>query len=143
MSDPPFHAISIAPGIAIECHLLRFPLTLLPGPDNTLAVYQNWEKGWDFAGSVERVWWAGDLVLVQARQALYLLRAESLPQASINAHELAILRGLAAGWSTHAIAQQIYLTEGTIEQYIKRLRAKLGANHRAQLIAIAKDQGLI
>jgi DNA-binding NarL/FixJ family response regulator len=133
MSDPLFHAISIAPDIVHHCHLLRFPLAVLRGKDN----------GWDFAGSVQRVWWAGDLALAQTRHALYLLPADSIPRPAVSAYELAILRGLAAGLNIQAIAQQIHLVEGSIHRYSLRLRTRLGANHSPHLIAIAKDQGLI
>lgn len=71
---------------------------------------------------------------------------ESQPKlvaAELSSSELAIVRGIAAGQSYRQIALELHLTEGTIGQYVKRIRAKLGAHHRAHLIAIAKDQGLI
>lgn len=143
MTEPVFKAISIAPDIVSHCHLLHFPLAVLRGPNNALVVYRVKENGWDVAGGVERVWWAGNLALVQTRHNLYLLPAEGLPRPPVSAREREILHRLAAGSNTQAIAQQLYLSEGTIQLYIRQLLARLGANHRAHLIAIAKDQGLI
>ncbi len=143
MTDPIFHNIYIAPGTVKQSRWLDAPVVVLPGPENSLVIHRAWKRGWAFAGTVKHVWWAGDLALVQARHALYLLRAESVPHPSITGHELAILRGLAAGLTTLAISKQIYLSESRIQHAINGLLAKLGANNRTHLIAIAKDQGMI
>jgi DNA-binding CsgD family transcriptional regulator len=143
MTDAVFHNIYLAPGTVKHSQSLTTPVAVVPGPANTLVLHRAHGQGWAFAGPIEHVWWAGDLALVQARHALYLLRADSIPHPAITAYELAILRGLAAGLTTRAIAKQIYLAESTTHNTITRLLAKFGANHRTQMIAIAKDQGLI
>lgn len=63
--------------------------------------------------------------------------------AELSAQDLAIVRGIAAGQSDRQIGRELHLAEGTIAQYVKRIRETLGANHRAYLVAIAKDQRLI
>lgn len=62
---------------------------------------------------------------------------------SLTVQEVEIVRGIAAGWSNRQIAAHLSLSEGTINQYTKRINDKLGANHRAHMIAIAKDYGII
>ncbi|HEY0736054.1 MAG TPA: LuxR C-terminal-related transcriptional regulator [Herpetosiphonaceae bacterium] len=62
---------------------------------------------------------------------------------ALSSRDLAIVRGIAAGQSYRQIGLELNLSEGTIAQYVKRIREQLGAHHRAHLIAIAKDQGLI
>lgn len=73
--------------------------------------------------------------------------SDAPPQAPVvselASRDLAIVRGIAAGRSYRQIGLELHLTEGTIAQYVKRIREQLGAHHRAHLIAIAKDQGLI
>jgi DNA-binding CsgD family transcriptional regulator len=143
MTASVFHVVYIASDLASRSHRLTTPLAVLPGPDDRLVVYRNGASGWSVAGGVDQVRWAGDLALVQVRDALYLMHADTLPRPSVTAHERAILHGLAAGWTHRDLARQIHLAEGTIHQYISRLHVRLGAKHRAHLIAIAKDQGLI
>lgn len=62
---------------------------------------------------------------------------------SLTVQEVEIVRGIAAGSSNKQIAAYLNLSEGTINQYIKRINDKLGANHRAHMIAIAKDYGIV
>jgi DNA-binding CsgD family transcriptional regulator len=143
MTNPLLHTIYIAPDLASQCHPLTAPIAVLPGPDNALVLYRAGVSGWAFAGWADPVRRAGSLALVQVRDALYLMRADILPHPAVSVHERAILQGIAAGWQNRAIAAHLHLSEGTINQYLKRLNDRLGAKHRAHLIAIAKDQGRI
>jgi DNA-binding NarL/FixJ family response regulator len=143
MTDSLFHVVYVASDLARRSHRLTTDVVVLPGPEQTLLVYRASANGWIVTGSVDRVRWAGDLALVQARDVLYLLRADALPRPTVTEQDQAILRGLAAGGSHRDLADELRLTEGTIHQYITRLLRKFGAKHRAHLIAIAKDQGLM
>ncbi len=133
----------IDPSIASQCEPLTVPLDLLPGPDGRTVLYANRDGGWEFEGWVEHMTQTGTLTLVQLRHTLFLLRADTLQHPSITAQEQSILRGIAAGQSYRQIGFQVHLSESTIVQYARRIREKLGAHHRAHLIAIAKDKGII
>ncbi|MBV9787738.1 MAG: helix-turn-helix transcriptional regulator [Chloroflexi bacterium] len=89
------------------------------------------------------------LIPGSAVSALFLnVSAPSEPQpeaaaVELSSRDLAIVRGLAAGKSQRQIGLELHLAHATIMQYVKRIRAQLGAHHQAHLIAIAKDQRLI
>lgn len=54
-----------------------------------------------------------------------------------------ILRLLARGRSNKEIAEQLYLSEGTVKNYISRIYAKLGARDRTQAALWAVEHGLL
>jgi len=54
-----------------------------------------------------------------------------------------ILRLLARGRSNKEIAEQLFLTEGTVKNYISRIYAKLGARDRTQAALWAVQHGLL
>jgi DNA-binding NarL/FixJ family response regulator len=54
-----------------------------------------------------------------------------------------ILRLLAQGLSNADIAQQLYLTEGTVRNYTSEIFKKLGVNDRTQAAVIALRYGLV
>jgi DNA-binding NarL/FixJ family response regulator len=61
----------------------------------------------------------------------------------LSERERRVLSLLADGASDKIIAAQLGVQRTTVETYIIRLRAKLGAESRAHLIAIAARQGLL
>ncbi len=54
-----------------------------------------------------------------------------------------ILRLLARGRANKEIAEQLYLSEGTVKNYISRIYAKLGARDRTQAALWAVEHGLL
>lgn len=62
-------------------------------------------------------------------------------QISDREHEL--LRLLASGLSNGEIAQQLFLSEGTVRNYASELFKKLGASDRTQAVVIALRHGLV
>lgn len=54
-----------------------------------------------------------------------------------------ILRLLARGRSNKEIAEQLFLSEGTVKNYISRIYAKLGARDRTQAALWAVEHGLL
>lgn len=71
-------------------------------------------------------------------------RAESqlLEQWHLNRREIEIIRLIATGLSTQAIAQRIILTESTVRWHIKNIYSKLHIHNRAQLVLRAHELGL-
>lgn len=61
----------------------------------------------------------------------------------INEREQELLRYLASGLSNSEIAGQLYLTEGTVRNYISDLFKKLGVSDRTQAVVVAFRHGLI
>jgi len=68
------------------------------------------------------------------------------PQSTItdklNERELAVLKLLARGLSNGDIAQRLYLSEGTIKNYVSSIFDKLGVSDRTQAAVIAFRYGL-
>lgn len=59
--------------------------------------------------------------------------------AGLTAREMEVLRMLAAGESTHSIADLLTLSTHTVRNHIKNLLAKLGAHSRLQAVAKARQ----
>ena len=62
---------------------------------------------------------------------------------SLSERELAILRLLANGMTNAAIADRLFLAEGTVRNHVSSILAKLGVTDRAQATALAWRYGLI
>jgi DNA-binding NarL/FixJ family response regulator len=67
---------------------------------------------------------------------------ESTIMDKLNERELAILKLLARGFSNGDIAQRLYLSEGTIKNYVSSILDKLGVSDRTQAAVIALRYGL-
>lgn len=71
----------------------------------------------------------------------------STPTPEINAHltarEMEVLRSLAKGDTTRAIANRLNISSATVNNHIKNIRNKLGAHTRLEAIRHAESAGLI
>jgi NarL family two-component system response regulator LiaR len=61
---------------------------------------------------------------------------------SLTEREREVLRHVARGLSNAAIAEQLYLSEGTVRNYVSAILTKLGASDRTQAAVIALRYGL-
>jgi len=61
----------------------------------------------------------------------------------LTARELEVLRRIAEGDTNATIAETLYLSEHTINQYVKRLLVKLGAKNRFHAVTIGFRTGLL
>lgn len=61
----------------------------------------------------------------------------------LSARELDILKLLAQGHTNREIAQQLFLAEGTVKNYVTVLLQKIGARDRTQAALRAREQGLL
>ena len=61
----------------------------------------------------------------------------------LSERELEILRVLATGASNREIANQLYITEGTVKNHVTNILGKLGVRDRTQAALKAKEMGLI
>lgn len=66
-----------------------------------------------------------------------------LEQPNLSSRELEILKLIAEGYSNPAIAQQLYLSLGTVKSYVRMVLNKLSVNDRVQAAALAVREGLI
>ena len=57
--------------------------------------------------------------------------------------EREVLRGVAEGLSNREIGQKLFLTEGTVKNYVTSVLQKIGARDRTQAALRAKDLGLL
>ncbi|HEU5328052.1 MAG TPA: response regulator transcription factor [Thermomicrobiales bacterium] len=79
-----------------------------------------------------------------ARVLTQLGRRPATPEPeTLTERETAILRLLAAGESNRAIADHLFLAEGTVKNYVSNILEKLNAANRTQAVAIARQKGLV
>lgn len=69
--------------------------------------------------------------LVRAR---YAFRDQTPPNDTFNEREIAILRLLAGGYSNREIAQAVFLSEGTVKNYVSDILDKLGTRDRTRAV---------
>ena len=55
--------------------------------------------------------------------------------------EIAVLKGVAKGLSNKEIADQLYLSNGTVRNYVTNILSKLDASNRTDAANIAKESG--
>ncbi|MEU9878069.1 response regulator transcription factor [Streptomyces phaeochromogenes] len=63
--------------------------------------------------------------------------------ASLTARELRVLSLLALGHTNQEVARRLYVSVRTVETHRARIRDKLGTETRAELIAAARERGLL
>ena len=76
---------------------------------------------------------------VLARQVAHPRRGGGL----LSARELAVLRLVAAGQSNQQIAESLGISERTVKFHVTSIFNKLGADNRAQAVALAGRRGLL
>lgn len=64
-------------------------------------------------------------------------------QETLTAREAEVLSLLALGHTNQEIAQRLYVSVRTVETHRARIRDKLGKDTRAELIAAARERGLV
>jgi DNA-binding NarL/FixJ family response regulator len=65
------------------------------------------------------------------------------PEAPLSPREVEILQKIAYGATTKEVADQLGISFHTVKTHLERIFEKLGANDRAQAVAIAIRQGLV
>jgi len=82
---------------------------------------------------------AGDLL---ARVAVSAAAEPSTVAASLSDRELDVLRLLGNGMSNAGIAEQLFLSEGTVRNYVSSILTKLQVDDRTQAAVLAVRHGL-
>lgn len=62
-------------------------------------------------------------------------------QNPLTSRELEVLTAIAAGLSSKAVAQKLFLSDGTVRNYVSTILSKLGASNRVAAIQIARHHG--
>ncbi|MGH2738933.1 MAG: response regulator [Actinomycetota bacterium] len=70
-------------------------------------------------------------------------RAERREETSLSPREIEILQQVAYGATTRQAADRLGISPHTVKTHLERIFEKLGANDRAQAVAIAIRQGLV
>lgn len=107
------------------------------------------EQDWGMSSGALEVWervLGGELALISARSLgdlRFLVLGESKHlagrerrEASLEADDVALLRGLGSGHSNQRLANQFGVSQAAVSVWAKRALAKLGMNHRAELIRV-------
>jgi LuxR family maltose regulon positive regulatory protein len=63
-------------------------------------------------------------------------------QVTISVRELEVLRLIAGGKSNKAIADELYLSVGTVKRHVNNIYSKLGIENRSQAVSRARELGL-
>ncbi|MCZ8516398.1 helix-turn-helix transcriptional regulator [Paenibacillus filicis] len=61
----------------------------------------------------------------------------------LTGRDLDVIRRIYAGAANAEIASALFLTEGTVKNYVSSLYAKLGVRHRAEAVKLAAERRLI
>jgi DNA-binding CsgD family transcriptional regulator len=93
---------------------------------------------------------AENFVLEVAAQARRLQLQESLPfvadgepgLSDLTTREMQVLRLLAQGTDTAAIATELIVSEATVRNHIQRILHKLGVHSRLEAVALAREHGI-
>lgn len=74
-----------------------------------------------------------------------LQRERGLGEASrlLTPRELEIVRGVARGLRNRAIAEELFITEGTVKVHLHNIYEKVGVEGRVELTLYAQDKGLV
>jgi len=91
----------------------------------------------DLAEAINRVA-AGETLLAPVPtdpvRARYAYRDQSEPTDTFNEREVAILRLIAGGYSNKEIARAVFLSEGTVKNYVSDILDKLGTRDRTRAV---------
>jgi two-component system, NarL family, response regulator DesR len=90
--------------------------------------------------------WADDWRLyapeIQFQSRVGHVAPGGLGQETLTTREIEVLRKLCDGLTNAEIAATMYLSEGTVKNYVSTLYDKLGVRHRAGAIRMARERGL-
>jgi len=79
---------------------------------------------------------------INRRQSSRPVTTDSTLTDSLSERERGVLRLLAQGLNNHTIAEQLYLSEGTVRNYVSNIFTKLGVSDRTQAAVIALRYGI-
>lgn len=65
------------------------------------------------------------------------------PEAQLTERELEVVRGVAKGWTNREIAQQLAISDRTVQGHLANIFAKLHVSSRTEVVTVALQQGLI
>jgi len=68
---------------------------------------------------------------------------DSIISDPLSPREIEILRLVATGASNKEIAEQLFISEGTVKNHLSNILSKLGVHDRMQAVLKAKEMGII
>jgi DNA-binding NarL/FixJ family response regulator len=84
---------------------------------------------------------AGSALIAPALARRLALRQEQTPGEQLTAREQQILSLVADGLSNREIAEQLFLTEGTVKNHLSHVFQKVSARRRTEALARARELG--
>jgi DNA-binding NarL/FixJ family response regulator len=67
----------------------------------------------------------------------------SIPVEQLTDRELEVVRGVAKGWTNREIAQQLAISDRTVQGHLANIFAKLHVSSRTEVVTVALQRGLI
>jgi DNA-binding NarL/FixJ family response regulator len=74
-----------------------------------------------------------DVVMDKIREELSAQKKAEIPEEIFSDREMDVIRLIAQGLSNKEIAKELYLSEGTVKNYISAILGKTGLEHRTQI----------
>lgn len=74
-----------------------------------------------------------DVAMDKIKEGLSTQRKAKIPEELFSDRELEIIRLIAKGYSNREIAQELYISEGTVKNYISSILTKTNLEHRTQI----------
>jgi len=143
---------AIGPLLAVQPAARILVFTAYDTSERVFAAIQAGAKGYLLKGApVEELTRAirtvhADGSYLESRVASTLLAEVRTPRRGggrLSERERAVLRLVAAGLTSKQIARELAITERTVQFHVTGLLNKLGAESRAQAVAIAAERGLL
>jgi DNA-binding NarL/FixJ family response regulator len=66
-----------------------------------------------------------------------------MPEEQLTDRELEVVRGVAKGWTNREIAQQLAISDRTVQGHLANIFAKLHVSSRTELVTVTLQRGLI
>lgn len=66
-----------------------------------------------------------------------------MPEEQLTDRELEVVRGVAKGWTNREIAQQLAISDRTVQGHLANIFAKLHVSSRTEVVTVALQRGLI
>ena len=117
--------------------------SLVRGLQAGVVGYLTKDKALDDVVQALRVVAAGDTILTEEQLAMVAKVTQAAQGEALTPREIEILRLLARGRETVAIAKELTISGNTVRTHLQNIFAKLGAHSKLEAVTIANRRGLL
>ena len=117
--------------------------SLVRGLQAGVVGYLTKDKALDDVVQALRLVAAGDTILTEEQLAMVAKVTQAAQGEALTPREIEILRLLARGRQTVAIAKELTISGNTVRTHLQNIFAKLGAHSKLEAVTIANHRGLL